>query len=991
MIPQPIDQVPLFQRLDQDERELVIARLRRRQVTAGEVIFNAGRPSDAFFVVVAGWVKLEDAASERTTTLANLGAGSLLGEVDTLLGRPYSTSARAAANTQLLALSRGDVEDLISQHPGIGLKFSATLGMRTAFLEKYLVQQRLRNIDLLSSLSEEDLRAIAQRLDFKSFSHGDVIVEAGAPGESVFFIEEGQIRLISQSSEGESFEELEEGGLFGHTALITGKPYPATAYAVTDVSVWFISRAVYPDLIREHPAIKLAFSRALAETLGPTDQLEAVERIRRLSLFTDVPTEALTALVGRLVLRHFPAGEVIYSEGTPGDALYVVESGEVKLLDSGFSDAQLLERMRAGDSFGEMALLTGRTRAECARAASDTTLWVLYKSDFDDLMVLYPEISVSLSRALSERLAARENDFVVRHLRRISLFSSLATSELRAISRQVRGLRFRPGEIICFAGQPAQTLFMIEMGEVKRFGVGPVGEPVLIDLLGPGDSFGEQAIVQNSAYNASAQAIGEVELWTIAKADFDAMLEKYPTLAITVTRLMADRLARTQPLPTGSAGGMPRAPRAAPPGTGILRGPAAPPQRGPAARPGGVLPPSRIQRPLSGARPVQRPGAQKPAPKATDEAPTVIMPRARPRQQGPTGSQTAAMPRSQVRAAADNAPTVVMPRPQTRGTGPDGPATVVLPRVPGAKGYGQTAIPVAPRRAPRKQAIPGPVLRLPGKAFFNELVTWAAGLSLGAKLRVTALTGLVVWFGLIALPATAITTISSAIAGMQTSGSSQSGAASSDKSATAEPTTGKALKIAAAAATDTPTPTRTRVPPTATRPRPTSVPVTRAPTQPPPTAAPAAPAAPTAPPLPPAFWDERLGSGPKALPRLESVRLVKANVSSGQKFWRAVSVKFEDVNESGNDHTIYVKVVDENGKRVDGKKAHMTTDGGLSEYPEEKPAGDMCNCNFNYPMFGDGYGFTIEDQFPSDSVAGMRMPLNRHVNYRVTFQLTTMP
>ncbi len=135
MIPQPIDQVPLFVRLSQEERGLVTSRLRRRQAASGELVYSAGTPSDALYVILSGWVKLEDNASNRRATLANLGAGSLLGEVDTLLGRPYSTSARAAGNTQLLVLPRADLAELISQYPGIGLKFSATLGMRVAFLE----------------------------------------------------------------------------------------------------------------------------------------------------------------------------------------------------------------------------------------------------------------------------------------------------------------------------------------------------------------------------------------------------------------------------------------------------------------------------------------------------------------------------------------------------------------------------------------------------------------------------------------------------------------------------------------------------------------------------------------------------------------------------------------------------------------------------------------------------------------------------------------
>ncbi len=999
MIPQPIDQVPLFVHLSQEERGLVTARLKRHQVASGELVFTAGTPSDALFVILSGWVKLEDANTNRKSTLANLGAGSLLGEVDALLGRPYTTCARAAATTQLLVLSRSDLADLISQHPSIGLKFSATLGMRVAFLEQYLVQQRLRDVELLSALAEDDLRAFAQRLDFRSFTRGDPIVEAGASGDAVFLIEEGQVRLMAKSTEGESYDELNEGDLFGHTALVTGKPYPATAYAVSDVNVWFLPRTVYQDLIREHPAIKIAFSRALAETLGPSDQSDAIQRVSKLGLFNDMPTEALTALVGRLVLRHFPSNEVIYAEGTPGDALYVVESGEVRLVDSAFSDAQLLERVRAGESFGEMALLTGRTRAECARAANDTTVWVLYKSDFDDLMVQYPEISVSLSRALSDRLASRENDFVVRHLRRMSLFSSLAASEVRDISNRVRGLRFRPGEIICFAGQPAHHLYMIEMGEVKRFNPGPTGEPVLMDLLGPGDSFGEQAIVQDSPYATTAQAMGEVEVWTIDKSDFMSMMDKYPALAVTITRLMADQSSHSQAAPTmRNTGGMPRAPRV-PPASAPRQAP--PSSRGAAPRPGAPrsdpsVPPStsRIQRPPSGARPVTRP-TPRPTPQDAGDG---MRSAPYPRYNAPVGndSPTLVVPRSQVAQIPNDAPTVVMPRSRMTPPRTEESPTVVMPRSQVLRQPSRTVGPAAqPAIRPRRQ-------HAEPNQFVNELITWITELSLGGKLRATALTGFFVWFAFITLPVTAIGAISSALGGAQISNppaakTSMPAAKTNMPPGTEAPTPQRTTnpgsvsqKFAMAVPSATPVPTKTPILPTATR-RPTNVPATRAPTQPAAPAATAAPPPPTVPPLPPAYWDKRLGSGPEHANLMDSVQLTPATVSSGQKWWRAVYVRWEDINESGNDHTIYVKVLDENGKRIEGKKAHLTSTGGLSEYPDEKPASDLCDCNYNYPMYGDGYAFNIEDQYPSDKVSGMIMPMHRHVNYRVTFQLTTMP
>ena len=91
---------------------MVTARLRRRQAAPGEIIITEGQASDTLFIITTGWVKLEGGNINQTVTLANLGAGSLLGESDLLLNRPYSMTARATGttSTQLLTLARADLE-----------------------------------------------------------------------------------------------------------------------------------------------------------------------------------------------------------------------------------------------------------------------------------------------------------------------------------------------------------------------------------------------------------------------------------------------------------------------------------------------------------------------------------------------------------------------------------------------------------------------------------------------------------------------------------------------------------------------------------------------------------------------------------------------------------------------------------------------------------------------------------------------------------------
>lgn len=949
MIPQPLDHVPLFQRLSEEERELLSSRLRHLDFNTNDVIFAANKPADMFGVVAQGWVKLEGDTPQGRVALASLGAGSVIGEVDLLLNRPYSTYARAASTCTILALSRQDLEDLILENPEIGLKFSTSLGTRVAYLDQYLVTHRLCGVSLLSSLSDDDLHAIAGKLQFHSYERGETIFEAGAPADAVYLIESGAARLVTASREGEHFEELNEGDLFGQTALVTGKPYSSTARAVTDLNSWVLSRSDFQDLIQEHPTLKLAFARALAEGLGAEDQTQAIERLHALPLFADADSDALRAIAERLVLRHFPAGELIYTEGTPGDAMYFVESGTVRLVSDAATEAELLDRKTAGESFGEMALLTGRTRAEAAKALDDTTVWVLYKTEYDDLIVQHPALSLALSRALSTRLGNTEGEFIERHLRQLSLFNGLSPSELREIGQYVKPLRFRPGETICFAGQPAQCIYIIEAGEVREIAAGPNGQNIVLDLLGSQQSFGEQAVVQSSTFPVTLQAVGDVEIWTISKTDFDRLIARYPALALSVTRRMADELTRAsnrpqhfQPVP---------APR-----------PVAPPRS--AAQPSA---PNYGNGNGNGTRPLQ---------------PQPVQPyqKTQPPVAQPTRQATSAAP-----FAAAAVGVRVAPSKPWQSTG----STVVRP-MPAA-----TARPTAAQNA---YAPPRSVTRQARRGGF---VHWFSNLSTGNKIAAVLISLFALWI-VVMLPLWLVYSVLTA--GPQGGENPSNNDLPYNLSVAGRQISMLPGKIGVRVKTPTPTALPpTPVPPTAEPTRKPAVvkkvaPVAAVKTEPTvaPTVDPAIAIAASVKPLAPIQWDSRLGPG--GLPLLQGIGVENANVAPGQSFWRLVIMKFQDAGaESGNDHTIYITLLDGDGNRVNDQAVEVSWDesGAIQRQrlsiSDEKPKGDYCQCNYNWPMYGGGYRVRVDSDIPSDKVFGMIMPMKRHVNYRLTFQRVVMP
>jgi hypothetical protein len=278
-------------------------------------------------------------------------------------------------------------------------------------------------------------------------------------------------------------------------------------------------------------------------------------------------------------------------------------------------------------------------------------------------------------------------------------------------------------------------------------------------------------------------------------------------------------------------------------------------------------------------------------------------------------------------------------------------------------------------------------------SFFRELGPWIDELSVGGKLRVLALTLLMLWIAFIAVPTTTFTAVSSTFLATNFN-NPQAGPTLPSSSGSRG---GFPNLVALFQASPTPKPTARPSPTATTRP------VVAAPRPPQPTLAPiAAPVAsvPKAS-LPSIEWDNRLGPNgidKVTYPDLEGVRIVPVSspVASGQKFWRVVRVKFEGFGESGNDHTVYVKILGEDGKRVDGKKLRLNPP---LDKMEEKPASDvLCDCNYSVLNFGSAPEVSVDDQYPSETVAGMCLcgikdvfKGHAHVNYRLTFQLVTMP
>src|SRR3989304_1109587 len=127
--------------------------------------------------------------------------------------------------------------------------------------------------------------------------------------------------------------------------------------------------------------------------------------LRRVPLFAEL-SEAEIARLGDIAReRGYPKNSVILFEDAPGDALYVVVTGLVKVVLIGEDGREvILSVLKEGDFFGEMSLVGDQPRSAHVIAMEDSNLLVVRREDFQHRLREAPGIAVGMLRAMSRRL-----------------------------------------------------------------------------------------------------------------------------------------------------------------------------------------------------------------------------------------------------------------------------------------------------------------------------------------------------------------------------------------------------------------------------------------------------------------------------------------------------------------------------------------------------------------------------------------------------------
>ena len=291
------------------------------------------------------------------------------------------------------------------------------------------------------------------QLSFVNFQKDSYIVVEGKQNADRFFIiHQGKVKISKEVEVVEEGNILGPGDFFGVVSTMSSHSHIETAKALTDVVLISVLKDQYGELIQRNTPIAmkiiLQFSKRLRYldealsrlTLKSTAEEDishlfniaeyyiqktqytqayyaynrylkycsqgenagtAMERMAKIAIYvkgvkTDFGPEEFN--------RSYPKNSMLFAEGEPGFELFIIQKGSVKIVKVVNNNEVLLAVLKAGDIFGEMALLESKPRAASAIAYEDCQVLAVNKANFERMIVTQPQIVARLTTLLSERI-----------------------------------------------------------------------------------------------------------------------------------------------------------------------------------------------------------------------------------------------------------------------------------------------------------------------------------------------------------------------------------------------------------------------------------------------------------------------------------------------------------------------------------------------------------------------------------------------------------
>ena len=398
-----------------------------RVADSGEVLNAEGDDMFAAFVDSGTFVYEQAGMPER-----ELHAGDVLGAEGLLQPRRYGGELRCLQPGRILTLSRRKFLLAACASPPLFTELMAAFGYwQRAFSAELssieeavsggktspqVMKARIRRADLFRHWGDRQLEGLIERATIHHLPRGQMLFEMGDRGDRMFIILSGALQIRFRTADGTFVDiaTLDEGDSVGEMALIEDVPRSADAVAIVDTELLSIDRAGFDAMVENSPKLISALLTGMSSMLRQSnaersEELEAPQRVTFFKLL-DAESRNLLAQAGREL--ELAGGELLFQEGEPADAMYVILRGGVEIFRDLPDGRELsLAQLADGDVFGEIAVIDGQPRSASARTTGTTELFALDREVFLTLLAQTPPLLHRVLGSLADKVRAanREN------------------------------------------------------------------------------------------------------------------------------------------------------------------------------------------------------------------------------------------------------------------------------------------------------------------------------------------------------------------------------------------------------------------------------------------------------------------------------------------------------------------------------------------------------------------------------------------------------
>ena len=304
------------------------------------------------------------------------------------------------------------------------------------------IVSHIGRISVFQNLSPQEVRQLASSVVSCQYGTGTTVYRSREPSEGLYIIEQGEVELLDPEQEMKPVRKLAKNDAFGRLAFFTGAPHVTVAVSRAETRIWLLPKRAIDQLLKSSPTlveavenflkseeifiylqkrhqmplarIKEWLDRAIEKVQTKSVPQDAITverkrqefigiltRIGRIPIFQQLPQEEVQAIASRIFCKQHPKGHLFFYQHEPAERIYIIERGEVALINSKRKNRKPLI-LREGDAFGAMAFLTGTAHTSTALATTDTTTWVMRKYDFNQVLPKCPQLEQLIRQFLQQ-------------------------------------------------------------------------------------------------------------------------------------------------------------------------------------------------------------------------------------------------------------------------------------------------------------------------------------------------------------------------------------------------------------------------------------------------------------------------------------------------------------------------------------------------------------------------------------------------------------